>query len=114
MGDWPAYDEVLRPLQRWRDAQRSAKDNPPNKELGRNLETIEDVDTWLSHPSNWFRGQIYIIRWDGCVPMISEEQAWQLAPGSFSRDMMLKVVLSEHQRRKRGGYKESEPAGEES
>lgn len=98
----PHVEEFLR----WRDRRASIPGDPPPAGLGRALETLKDVETWLSHPSNWFNGVIYIIRWNGAVPTISREEAWQLAPGSPCRKTMLEVILCEHHRRRRIGYRE--------
>ena len=100
--------DVTAPFRRWQELHRVDPGPTPDRELGRCLETLDDVMTWLSHPSNWFRGDTYIIKWDGHVPTIADSQAWQLAPDSFGKDMMLKVVLQEHNRRKRGGFKETD------
>ncbi len=100
--------EVTVPFRRWQERQRLEAGPPPSPDLGRNLESFEDVLAWLSHPSNWFKGDTYIVRWDGYVPTIAASHAWQLAPDSFGKDMMLRVVLHEHQRRKRGGFKEAD------
>jgi hypothetical protein len=97
-------DPHVEPFRRWREERRRDPGPPPSQELGRNLDTLADVDVWLSHPSNWVGGKFDIVRWDGFVPRIADAHAWQLAPGCWGREMMLRVVLLEHRRRKRGGH----------
>lgn len=101
-------DDPSGPFKRWAEGRKVDPGPAPDRDLGRNLESFEDVAAWLSHPTNWFGGDMYIVKWDGYVPTIAKNHAWQLAPGSYCRDMMLKVVLTEHQRRKRGGFKEAD------
>ncbi len=94
--------EFVTPYILWQAARRKDPGPPPPEELGRNLDSLEDVSIWLSHPSNWFDGDLDIIKWNGVVPTISTSRAWQIAPGCYERDMMLRVVLQEQIRRKRG------------
>ena len=44
---------------------------PPPPELGRNLKTIEDARIWLTHPGNWHRSEIYIVKWNGSYPTLN-------------------------------------------
>lgn len=92
----------VEPFRLWRESVKRNPGPPPPIELGRNLVTLDNAHAWLAHPSNWFDGVLDIIKWNGLIPTISYEHAWELAPGSWGRDMMLKVVILEQRRRRHG------------
>jgi hypothetical protein len=63
------------------------KDNPEEKkeiveqlppDFGYNLDTIEKARKWLTNPKNWFRSELFILKWDGIVPRISEKHGQRL------------------------------------
>lgn len=94
--------EHVEPFRQWREARRADPGPRPPEELGRDFTRVEDVFTWLSHPSNWFQSELDIIRWKGATPSISESQAWQLAPGCWGRESMMTVVFTEQKRKRHG------------
>ena len=71
----------------------------PPLELGKNLNTIEDARKWLSHPSNWIKSQLFIIKWDGEVPYIEETRARKLEEDD---SVLLSVVRHQKFLKERG------------
>lgn len=86
-----------RPFEHWRDIQRL---NPTPLPTEINLDTIEGIEKWLMHPSNWKDTDLYVIGWNGLVPWISANHAWRLAPDCHDRKSLILVVLIERRRRK--------------
>lgn len=71
----------------------------PPEELGKNLLTVADVRTWLSHPSNQLETRLFIVKWDGLVPKVSVHHVERM----MVEDGFCEVVIWEQQRRRRGG-----------
>ena len=71
---------------------------PPARSLGGELCSIIDVRKWLGHPSNQFVGDMFIVKWDGCVPTISRDHVERL----FTGDGLAKAILYGHTKIKRG------------
>jgi hypothetical protein len=74
----------------------------PEAKLGGNLNTIEDARRWLLHPSNWFEGRTYIIKWDGLVPTICKEHAERLVREHWDTGMYEVVVRHQLSLKRRG------------
>lgn len=64
------------------------------------LDTIEGLRAWLSHPANWVKTDLFIVIWDGYVPQISYSHAYKLAPASKDGVGLLQVILADRRRRK--------------
>ena len=45
---------------------------------GRDLSTVARSRAWLMDKRNWFKGHMWIIRWDGLVPRICEAHGEKL------------------------------------
>ena len=75
--------------------------DPPPIELGRDLKSIEDAHRWLSHPSNWIKSQLFIIKWDGVVPYIEESRGMELLREGFDKSILLSVISQQRERKSR-------------
>jgi hypothetical protein len=62
---------------------------------GGRLSTIDEVRTWLAHPSNQRETQLFIIGWEGHVPYVSKNNVVDLSRDSFCRA----VIYEQRQRR---------------
>lgn len=73
---------------------------PPIPEsFGYNLDTVEKARRWLTHPQNWFRSELFIIRWNGLLPMISEKHGRRLIAEPWDNGLPEVVVWEQRKRR---------------
>jgi hypothetical protein len=79
----------------------------PPASLGSNLDTVEKARTWLTHPSNWFKSTLFIVKWDGYVPYINAKHARDLLANP-SDDFMLRVIMTHQKMLKDRGQPEDE------
>ena len=89
--------------------QRERERNPGVLSPDLDLDTIAGCREWLSHPSNWMRTELFIIRFEGLLPKISSFHAWKLAPDCGEAKGMIEVVISERRNRR---YKPKEDNNE--
>lgn len=71
---------------------------------GKNLDTVAKARAWLMDRRNWFKGQMWIIRWDGLTPTITEKHGQELLDNPD--DDGLPEVVIRHQQDVRSGAKE--------
>ena len=67
--------------------------------LGYELDTVEKARQWLTHPSNWFKSGLFILKWDGLVPRIAETHGKRLIAEPYD-DGLPSVVVFEQRRRR--------------
>lgn len=101
MADWEFYDH--HDDVNYRPAPVPA---PLPHEMGYDLDTIEKARTWLTHPQNWFRSTLFVLRWDGLVPSVSEHHGRRLLAEPWDNGLPQVVVMM--QRKKRMGTKDPE------
>ena len=75
-------------------------------DFGRNLDTIAKARQWLTNPHNWFRGTLFILKWDGLLPTICERHGQRLI--DEPHDDGLPIVVVCHQWDLRNGKKDPE------
>jgi hypothetical protein len=66
---------------------------------GYNLDTIEKARAWLSDPKNWFRSELFVIKWEGLIPKISEKRAKRMLAEPWDDGMPWCVVYGQKERR---------------
>ncbi|MHB8407849.1 MAG: hypothetical protein ACYDHY_07000 [Acidiferrobacterales bacterium] len=71
---------------------------PPPPELGKNLQTIDDVRRWLGHPSNWHQSEFEHLRWGVDGPTISIRFGQRHQACSEEADGFYEFVLKEQHR----------------
>jgi hypothetical protein len=64
-----------------------------------NLDTIEGARTWLLNPHNWFRGTLFILKWEGLVPTVAQSHAETLWREPWNDDLPWCVVASRRMKR---------------
>lgn len=77
---------------------------PPPIELGKNLQTVEDVQEWLGHPDNQLWPCLFVVEWKGHVPYVNVEHVERL----WENDIFAEVTLDVQARKKRGRQDEFE------
>lgn len=75
---------------------------------GRNLDTVPRAWAWLADRRNWFKGQMWIIRWDGLTPTITENHGEKLTQGPPVGDPGLAECVVVGQVSRRAGAKDIE------
>lgn len=87
----------MAPHTAWVSHQRvNATDLPHDLDL----DTVDGMREWLSHPSNWVETDLFIIRFDGLSPKISSSHVWKLATGCNEALFLLDVVLADRRNRR--------------
>lgn len=67
--------------------------------FGYNLDTIEKARRWLTNPQNWFKSELFILKWDGLIPRISERHGRRLIAEPWDDGLPWTVVYEQKQRR---------------
>lgn len=81
---------------------RTTEPPPPLPDsFGYNLDTVAKARQWLTHPQNWFRSELFILRWDGLLPRISERHGRRLINEPWDNGLPEVVVWEQRQRRKK-------------
>lgn len=97
-----SWQEHQEPYREWQRQQ----ENNSGPLLEPELDSLAGLGTWLSHPSNWKKTELFIVIWDGTVPSISSSHAWKMAPDCPDRVPLLQVILYERRCRKAKPKKE--------
>jgi hypothetical protein len=63
---------------------------------------VADARRWLTHPSNWFESELFIIKWDGLVPRISRRHGQRLLDEPWD-DGLPEVVLRQQREARKCG-----------
>lgn len=104
MTDW------MEPFEAWCDQQECEPKPLPE---GLDLDTVEGMGTWLSYPANWVRSDLFVLKWDGMVPRLARNYAWNIAPGCPDRKTMIEVAIYERRRRRERSRKDDSPGQQE-
>lgn len=80
---------------------------PLPESLGYNLDTIEKARQWLINPQNWFKSELFILRWEGLIPKISERHGRRLIAEPWDDGLPWTVVYEQKKLRARGGAVEA-------
>lgn len=67
--------------------------------FGYNLDTVAKARQWLTHPQNWFKSTLFIIKWDGLVPRIAEHHGQRLVNEPLDNGLAEVVVTEQRKRR---------------
>ena len=65
------------------------------------LLTIADVREWCSRPENQIRTALFIVKWDGCAPLISVAPTDRLRAVMDDNEGLARAILVEHLRRRK-------------
>ena len=94
-------------------AAPSKSNTQPLPELfGRNLDTLEKARQWLTNPHNWHTGELFVLRWNGLIPTVSQRHGERLIKEPWDDGLPWCVVYEQRRRRDRGEKGESMEAGE--
>lgn len=66
---------------------------------GYELDTIEKARTWLTNPNNWFRSKLFILKWEGLIPRVSEEHGRRLIEEPWDDGLPWAAMHGQAQRR---------------
>lgn len=81
---------------------KQAETPPPLPDsFGYNLDTVTKARQWLTNPQNWFRSNLFIIKWDGLLPRISEHHGQRLINEPWDNGLPEVVVMEQRNRRKK-------------
>lgn len=75
-------------------------------DYGRNLDTVAKARAWLTDERNWFKSNMFIIRWDGLTPTVSEHHGKRLQNEPWDDGLAEVVVV--RQQGIRAGHQDTE------
>lgn len=79
---------------------------------GRQLDNVNKARAWLMDRRNWFKGQMWIVRWDGLIPTVCENHGEKLYSEPWDNGLPETVVIGQVRRRESGRDIEEDPVVE--
>lgn len=77
----------------------------PTEELpdsfGYGLDTVEKARRWITNPKNWFKSELFILRWDGLLPRVCERHGKRLLNEPWDNGLAELVVMEQANRRRK-------------
>jgi len=71
------------------------KPEPMPEDFGRNLDTLEKARLWLTNPHNWHKSELYILKWNGLLPTVSESHGRRLTVETWDDGLPWCVVTKQ-------------------
>lgn len=97
---WEAYYAARIPYEGPIPTKHDTKPLPES--FGRNLDTLEKARLWLTNPHNWHSSKLFILKWNGLLPTVSEEHGKRLIREHWDSGLPWCVVYGQRNRRTRG------------
>ena len=83
------------------DPNHKAPESPPPllESFGYGLDTVQKARQWLTNPQNWFKSNLFIIKWDGLLPRICEQHGQRLINEPWDDGLAHTVMVEQRKRR---------------